>query len=179
VSLSQRVALARRYKADLFIALHANEIDDPSIHGLSVYTLSGHASDAVARAAANSENQADRQNRSDVISGINLTRESTDVAHILIDLVRRETMNQSNAFAQEIVHQLGRAVPLLQRTHRSADFAVLKALDVPSVLIEMGYLSNPTEERHLCEPSYRRKLDSAIVRAVNLFFTKTGDHAGS
>ncbi len=179
VSLSQRVALARHYGADLFISLHANEIDDPSIHGLSVYTLSNHASDAVARAAANSENRADRLDRSDVISGVDLTHQSTDVAHILIDLARRATMNQSDAFAQDIVNQLGRTVPLLQRTHRSADFAVLKALDVPSVLIEMGYLSNPTEEHHLCEPSYRRKLDSAIVRAINMFFDKSGDQARS
>jgi len=164
VRLRDRVSMARQYSADLFVSLHADVVKDPQIRGLSVYTLSQNASDGEAQALA------DKENKADLIAGIDLSHESADVANILIDLAQRETMNRSAGFAGEIVEELGRETPLLANTHRFAGFAVLKAPDVPAVLIEMGYLSNDVEERSLRQPEYRGKLSKAITRAVDRFF---------
>lgn len=162
--LRQRIALARAANANLFISLHADTIDDSKIRGLSVYTLSENASDAEAAALATSENKAD------VIAGVDLTNESPEVTNILIDLAQRETMNLSANFAEFAVADLSRDAKLLGKTHRFAGFAVLKAPDVPSVLVELGYLSNPDEERQLRDPSYRNHLAGALVKSVDRFF---------
>ena len=164
IPLRERTNIARQINADLFISLHADVVKDPDIRGLSVYTLSQNASDAEAQALA------DKENKSDLIAGIDLSHESSDVTNILIDLAQRETMNRSAGFAGEIVNELGREVPLLTNTHRFAGFAVLKSPDVPAVLIEMGYLSNPTDEKNLRQPEYRAKLARAISRAVDNYF---------
>ncbi len=166
IPLRDRVAIARQAGADLFVSLHADVVRDPQIRGLSVYTLSQNASDAEAQALA------DKENKADVIGGIDLSHESTDVANILIDLTQRETMNRSAEFAADIVDELGRDSPLLANTHRFAGFAVLKAPDVPAALVEMGYLSNETDERNLRHPDYRAKVAGAVARAVDLFFLK-------
>ena len=166
ISLRDRVGLARQYNADLFISLHADSEKDSSIRGLSVYTLSQNASDAEAQALA------DKENKADLIAGIDLSHESADVANILIDLAQRETLNRSAAFAAGIVDELGQEISLLANTHRFAGFAVLKAPDVPAVLIEMGYLSNQDEEKKLSTPQYRTKLARAITRAVDGFFAR-------
>ncbi|HSV28634.1 MAG TPA: N-acetylmuramoyl-L-alanine amidase [Candidatus Omnitrophota bacterium] len=164
IRLRDRVALARQYNADLFISLHADAVQNPQIKGLSVYTLSQNASDAEAAALA------DKENKVDLIAGIDLSHESADVANILIDLAQRETLNRSAGFAGGIVDELGREITLLNNTHRFAGFAVLKAPDVPAVLIELGYLSNEYEERNLRQPVYREKIAKSISRAIDGFF---------
>ncbi|KAF0139604.1 MAG: N-acetylmuramoyl-L-alanine amidase [Rhodospirillaceae bacterium] len=164
IPLRERVASARTHKADLFISLHADAIASPEIRGLSVYTLSKEASDQEAAALA------ERENKADLIGGLDLSHESRDVTNILIDLVQRETMNHSARLASAFIRELRREVQLLPKTHRFAGFAVLKAPDVPAVLLEMGYLSNPEEEQLLRQPTYRAKLGSALVRAVDHYF---------
>lgn len=166
IRLRDRVAIGRQYNADLFISLHADSVANPQLKGLSVYTLSQNASDSEAQALA------DKENKADLIAGIDLSHESADVANILIDLAQRETMNRSAGFAGGVVDEVGRDQTLLGNTHRFAGFAVLKAPDVPSVLIEMGYLSNETEERNLRQPDYRAKLAKGISRAVDRFFVQ-------
>ena len=165
VKLRERVEFTRDAKADLFISLHADKIRNPKIRGLSVHTLSEKASDREAAELA------DRENKVDLIVGVDLSKESKDVTNILIDLAQRETMNQSARFATYLVGELKRETKLLRNTHRFAGFAVLKAPDVPSVLLEMGFLSNRYDERNLRRKAYRAKLGKAVVRAVNRYFS--------
>ncbi|CAA7620645.1 N-acetylmuramoyl-L-alanine amidase [Candidatus Terasakiella magnetica] len=164
IRLRDRVAIARQQGADLFISLHADAVQSPQIRGLSVYTLSQTASSSEAQTLAEKENKAD------LIAGIDLSHESADVAGILIDLAQRETMNRSAGFATEMVDEVGQELDLLDNTHRFAGFAVLKAPDVPAVLVEMGYLSNEYEEKQLRQPVYRARLAKAISKAVERFF---------
>jgi N-acetylmuramoyl-L-alanine amidase len=166
IRLRDRVAIGRQLGADLFISLHADSVGNPSLSGLSVYTLSQTASDTEAQTLA------DKENKADLIAGIDLSHESADVANILIDLAQRETMNRSALFASGVVDEVGRETPLLRNTHRFAGFAVLKAPDVPSILVELGYLSNETEERNLRQPAYRAKLAQAVAAAVDHFFLR-------
>lgn len=166
IRLRERVAIARQYGADLFISLHADSVANPQLAGLSVYTLSQTASDGEAQTLA------DKENKADLIAGIDLSHESADVANILIDLAQRETMNRSAGFAGGVVTELGRETTLLGNTHRFAGFAVLKAPDVPSILVELGYLSNPTEEKLLRQPDYRLKLAKGIARAIDRHFVE-------
>ncbi|MBC7907851.1 MAG: N-acetylmuramoyl-L-alanine amidase [Rhodospirillaceae bacterium] len=166
IRLRDRVAIARQYNADLFISLHADSVGNPQLKGLSVYTLSQNSSDSEAQALA------DKENKADLIAGIDLSHESADVANILIDLAQRETMNRSAGFAGGVVEEVGREANLLGNTHRFAGFAVLKAPDVPSVLVEMGYLSNETEERNLRQPEHRVRLAKSISRAIDRFFVQ-------
>ncbi|MEE1569286.1 MAG: N-acetylmuramoyl-L-alanine amidase, partial [Alphaproteobacteria bacterium] len=164
IRLRERLAKARQAQGDLFISLHADSIKNRSIRGLSVYTLSETASDKEAAALARSAN------KSDLIAGIDLTYETTEVTNILIDLAQRETMNLSAHFANLLITDFRRQVKVLHKTHRFAGFAVLKAPDIPSVLVELGYLSNAGEEQLLRDPKYRGKLGAAIVMAVDKFF---------
>ncbi|AVM73233.1 N-acetylmuramoyl-L-alanine amidase [Magnetospirillum gryphiswaldense] len=166
IRLRERVAIARQYGADLFISLHADSVANPQLAGLSVYTLSQTASDGEAQTLA------DKENKADLIAGIDLSHESADVANILIDLAQRETMNRSAGFAGGVVTELGRETTLLGNTHRFAGFAVLKAPDVPSILVELGYLSNATEEKLLRQPDYRLKLAKGIARAIDRHFVE-------
>ena len=149
---------------DLFISLHADTISNQKIRGASVYTLSEHASDAEAAAFAA------RENKADIIAGLDLVAENPEVANILFDLAQRETMNQSAKFANILLSEIGREIRLLRNTHRFAGFVILKAPDMPSVLIEMGYLSNPHEEKLLREREHQRKFAAGIVRAANKYF---------
>ena len=166
IKLRERVEFARDAKADLFISFHADKMRNPRIRGLSVYTLSEKASDQEAAELA------ERENKSDLIVGVDLSKESEDVTNILIDLAQRETMNQSARFATRLVGELKRATKLLRNTHRFAGFAVLRAPDVPSVLLELGFLSNRYDERNLRRKAYRAKLAKSVVRAVNSYFTR-------
>jgi N-acetylmuramoyl-L-alanine amidase len=131
---------------------------------MSVYTLSERASDREAAKLANKENQ------SDIIAGVDLSGESEDVSNILIDLVQRGTMNASAEYATRLVMALSSSIKLKYESHRFAGFVVLKAPDVPSVLIEMGYLSNPKEEWLLVQKSHREKLVNGIVAATQAYF---------
>ncbi len=166
IRLRDRVAIARDAGADLFMSIHANSIKNKNIRGLSVYTLSEKASDREAAELAEQENKAD------LIAGIDLNNESPEVTNILIDLAQRETMNQSVRFASLLVGELKRRTRILRNSHRFAGFAVLKAVDVPSVLIEVGFLSNRQDERALRSKGYRAKLASSIRRAIEGYFAQ-------
>lgn len=165
IRLRDRVALARQAEGDLFISLHANTFRSNEIRGASVYTLSEEASDAEAAALAKKENTAD------VIAGLDFNGQTEDVSMILIDLAQRETMNLSKGFANVLVGELGQVTKLLKNTHRFAGFAVLKSPTIPSVLVEIGYMSNKEEERLLRSEAHRGALSTSIARAVERFFT--------
>lgn len=164
IPLRDRVKIARNYKADLFMSIHADSAKNRSAKGLSVYTLSETASDKEAAALA------ERENKADVISGLNLVEHSKEVSDILINLAQRETMNRSSEFAGFMVQEMKKKVKLVSNTHRFAGFAVLKGPDVPAVLLEMGYLSNRQEEKQLQQKSYRKKLGEATVKAIDRYF---------
>ncbi len=164
VGLTERRELAHDAGADIFVSLHADSIANKTVRGLSVYTLSEKASDAEAAALADQENDADR------IIGIDLSRETQEVRHILVDLAQRESMNLATRVAGRLIDQLRREAMMLRTAHRFARFAVLKSPDIPSVLIEMGYLSHKEEETALKTESYRAKLMAAVVRGLDEHF---------
>lgn len=165
VALRERVNRARNAGAQLFLSIHADAIKNRKTRGLSVYTLSERASDREAAALA------ERENKADLIAGINLAGETPEVTNILIDLAQRESMNQSSKFASSLVQELRRHTKVLRNTHRFAGFAVLKAPDLPSVLIELGFLSNRSDEKALKDKKYRTKLAKGVVRAVSSYFS--------
>ncbi len=164
VRLRQRLAKARDSNAELFISLHADAIKNRRFRGASVYTLSEVASDKEA------EELAAKENKADLIVGMDFSDKSPEVTNILIDLAQRETMNYAAQFATLLLSEFRGSVKVLRNSHRFAGFAVLKAPDVPSVLVEMGYLSNTTDEKLLLSVAYRRKLAAAITRAMDSFF---------
>ncbi|HKF74353.1 MAG TPA: N-acetylmuramoyl-L-alanine amidase [Stellaceae bacterium] len=168
IALEDRVAHARAARGDLFLSVHADAIPDSGVRGASVFTLSEHASDAEAAALAQ------RENRADLIAGIDLSRHTPEVSSILLDLARRQTNNQSIVLARKLVAELGRDVRLLNNSHRSAGFVVLKAPDIPSALVELGCLSNKDEEKLLRLATYQRKLAVSILRSVNDYFDQAG-----
>ncbi len=166
IRLRDRVNFARKHQGDLFVSIHADSIDKSSVRGSSIYTLSEKASDAQTAKLADSEN------RADLIAGLDLSNEDKDVANILVDLAMRDTMNQSNFFANKLVEKLNdqSGVRTLPNAHRFAGFAVLKAPDIPSVLIEAGFMSNAEEERLLTSAEHRRKVASAIRYGITAYF---------
>lgn len=166
--LRDRVAVARAHGAEMFISLHADANPDPKTRGASIYTLSEVASDQEAELLAAKENKAD------LIAGMDLSQENPQVTSILLNLAQRETMNYSATFAAMLVRELGKSTQLLGKSHRFAGFAVLKAPDVPAVLFELGYLSNRAEEKLLNQADYRRKLADGVTRAADRFFRERG-----
>ncbi|MFC4350147.1 N-acetylmuramoyl-L-alanine amidase [Fodinicurvata halophila] len=164
IPLRGRVDIAEKSNGDLFISLHANTNPSSRVKGASVYTLSENASDAEAAALAAKEN------RSDIIAGVDLSTENPEVSQILISLARREAMNSSKSFANLTVEEVGKRVDLLRNTHRYAGFAVLKSASVPSVLFEIGYMSHPAEERQLQSHAHRDKLIEGLFRAIERHF---------
>ena len=165
VPLRERVAAARQAGADLFISLHADSIGRAEIRGLSIYTQSDKGSDHEA------ETLAAKENRADAIGGIDLSRENDQVATILIDLAQRDTRNHSRRFATLVLREAAHVMKLLPKPDRAAAFAVLTAPDVPSVLIEMGYISSPDDANLLTQPQHRQRLAATLVRAVEAYFT--------
>ena len=167
LKLHERVARARAAHGNLFISLHADSaVTDRSTRGASIYTLSETASDT------ESERYAQRENRADAIGGVDLGDQSDDVAGILVDLTVRETVNDGNRLAGMMVDSLEhKGVMLLPSTpHRSAGFAVLKSPDIPSVLIEMGYLSDMADARALADPHHQQQIAAAIADGVDRYF---------
>lgn len=162
--LPQRVEIARRAGAELFISLHADALDDRRVNGATVYTLSERASDAEAAALAA------RENKADILAGIDLGDAEPDVANILLDLAWRETMNYSARFANYLIPELGTRITLRRNSHRFAGFVVLKAPDVPSVLVEMGYMSNARDAAFLASDAGRSNIAGALVAAVDRYF---------
>lgn len=172
LDLRQRFAVARANKADLFISLHADTARARTTRGASVYTLSNKASDReTAELVA-------KENRADAFAGLDLdlAQYSGAVPGILLDLQFRQTMNESSAFAEILIARFARQkVRVLPRKpHRSAGFVVLKAPDVPSVLVELGYLSNKYDRKLLSTPDFRRRVARAIIAAADDFFKRKG-----
>jgi N-acetylmuramoyl-L-alanine amidase len=165
VPLRQRVDMARAWHADLFVSIHADAIEDPKISGLSVYTLSEKSSDKeAARLAA-------KENRADVIAGVDLSGDNSQVAPILIDLAQRDTMNKSSRFAETLLTEVSQTTNILPRLpHRAGGLMVLKAPDVPSVLIELGYLSNVHDAEQMKTASWRKRVAAAIAAAIDRHF---------
>lgn len=165
IPLGERVKFARRKGGDLFVSLHADSISRSNVMGASVYTLSDTASDK------ETAKLAERENKSDAIAGIDLSHQETDVADILIDLAARDTMNQSRYLAKTVITTLdSNNVKVLDTKYRSAGFAVLKAMDIPSILVEMGYLTNKAEVERLSNSAYRTQIASALKASIDKFF---------
>ena len=164
LTLRDRVKVARDKQADLFIAIHADTVRAGDVRGATIYTLSEKASDAEAEALAHKEN------RADIIAGIDLETENQEVTNILIDLAQRESKTHSLVFAKKAVAELGPVTAFTGVPMRSAGFMVLKAPDVPSVLVELGYLSNRQDESQLTSPAWQEKVAGAMGKAVEKYF---------
>lgn len=164
IALGARREMARKAGAELFISVHADSIRTSSVRGSTVYTLSDKASDEVAAALAAKEN------KSDLIAGVPLEEVSVEVSDILIDLAQRETNNLSVEFSALLVSRLKRKIRLNKNPHRSARFVVLKAPDVPSVLLELGYLSNRKDAGAIGSPRWQARATLAISEAVGRYF---------
>jgi N-acetylmuramoyl-L-alanine amidase len=167
VALAERVNIARARHASLFISIHADALarGEGDAQGATIYTLSETASDAAAARLAEDEN------RADVIAGLDLSAEPDDVADILIDLVRRETKTFSVQFARGLIGELRNVARLHKEPLKSAGFRVLKAPDIPSVLVELGYVSNRGDLKLLTSEAWRGRTADAIMQAVDTFFT--------
>lgn len=162
--LRQRVDVARKAKADLFISLHADSLKVGQARGATIYTLSETASDREAAAMAAKEN------RVDIIAGVNLETESDEVTGILIDLAQRETKNHSIHFAKNLISNMKHTTKFAGKPHRFAGFRVLTAPDIPSVLIELGYLSSRRDEALLNSTKWRKKIASQIAKSIGNYF---------
>lgn len=166
VELAERVKLARQREAQLFISIHCDALRrrDGEAEGATIYTLSDRASDSEAAKLAEAEN------KSDLIAGVDLSRAPDDIADILIDLAQRETNNYSTRFARVLLGEMKDAARMHKHPFKSAGFKVLTAPDVPSVLIELGYVSSPDDMKQLTSRAWRAKVSERIVDAVHAFF---------
>jgi N-acetylmuramoyl-L-alanine amidase len=168
VPLDDRVAHAQARGAVLFVSMHADALSDHAVRGASVYTLATTASDAQTAALARRENSADR------FLGPSWHGVSPEVARILGSLVRQETQRGSGRLARDLVGSLDQDLPMLANPDRHAGFVVLKAADIPSVLVEMGFMSNPRDEALLRQTDHRTLVARAMKRAVDAYFTAAG-----
>ena len=174
IPLNDRVKVARNRSAALFVSIHADALPrrEGDAQGATIYTLSDKASDAEAERLAEAENKAD------AIGGVNLTDEPTEVADILIDLAQRETRTFANRFARLLMGEMKTTVRMHKHPLKSAGFRVLKAPDVPSVLVELGYVSNKGDLEHLVSEDWRTKTVGSMAQAVDAFFAKRLATAG-
>lgn len=163
LSLSARVRMARQEQADLLVSMHADSISVSSLRGATVYTLSEKASDAL------SQSIAEQENRSDTIAGVNLEDTPEAVAAILVDLTRAETRVFSTGLAEQVINSFEGQVKLINNPHRFAGFRVLQAPDVPSVLVELGYLSNPEDEKQFNDEAWRQKIAGLLAQSVRKY----------
>ncbi|WP_425057312.1 N-acetylmuramoyl-L-alanine amidase family protein [Sphingobium vermicomposti] len=164
--LQERYDIARRLNADLFISVHADSAENEEAHGATVYTLSEVASDReAARLAA-------RENKADILHGVNLGGQTDDISSILIDLTQRETMNDSAKFAQVLKREAAPYMGFRTPFHRFASLMVLKAPDTPSVLFETGYLSNSDDAAFLSSREGRARIARGVARAVEVHFAR-------
>lgn len=171
IPLEQRVAYAQHHGASLFVSMHADAIGNPSVRGASVYTLATHSSDALSAMLAQSENAADRFAKDQPKSA------SPEVANILASLVRRETRTESALMQKTVVEHLAKQVNLLVNPARHAGFIVLESATIPSVLVEMGFMSNKQDEALLRQPAHRAVVAAALHGAVDHYFTSVGNDA--
>lgn len=164
--LEERYGIARRLKADLFISIHADAAASPDATGATIYTLSEVASDReAARYAA-------RENKANIINGVDLGKHSSEVSTILLDLTRRETMNLASEFARLLQREAADDIKFRSTSHRFAGFVVLKAPDTPSILLETGYISNPSDARMLASKEGQRRIAIGIRQAVQIHFAR-------
>jgi N-acetylmuramoyl-L-alanine amidase len=168
VPLGERVNIARAHAAALFVSIHADYLPkrEGDAQGATIYTLSDKASDVEAERLAESENKAD------AIAGLDLAEEPAAVADILIDLTQRETRAFSSRFAKTLVGQMKLVARMHKHPLKSAGFRVLKAHDVPSVLVELGYVSNKSDLHHLVSEDWRTRTVGSMVQAMDMFFGK-------
>lgn len=172
ISLDQRLQMSRDLDADLFVSLHADSIAKKGtakiVRGATVYTLSEQASDEEAR------RMAEKENNSDAVAGLQTAKfeETGEVRNILIDLLKRETSNFSADFSNTLVKQLGSAISMSARPQRSAAFKVLRQADTPSVLVELGYMSHPEDEKLLNSAVWQRRVAASIGSAIDSYFSK-------
>jgi N-acetylmuramoyl-L-alanine amidase len=176
IALADRVSFARSRQASLFISIHADALarGEGAAQGASIYTVSEKPSDAAAARLA------EKENRADVIAGLDLSAEPDDVADILIDLAKRETKTFSVQFARALAHELRNTIRLHKEPLKAGGFRVLRAPDVPSVLVELGFVSNREDMRQMTSDTWRGRTADAVVQAVNAFFsTRLTAGAGS
>jgi N-acetylmuramoyl-L-alanine amidase len=175
IPLGDRTKIARNLKAALFVSIHADALPraEGDAQGATIYTLSDKASDAEAQRLA------DAENRADAIAGFNLAEEPTDVADILIDLTQRETRTFSNRFARMLMGEMKSTVRMHKHPLKSAGFRVLKAPDVPSVLVEIGYVSNKGDLEHLVSENWRSRAVASMAQAIDGFLAKQMATAGA
>ncbi|MDP3677326.1 MAG: N-acetylmuramoyl-L-alanine amidase [Novosphingobium sp.] len=167
LTLEERSGIARRLGADLFVSIHADAAAEEGARGATLYTLSERASDADA------ERIAARENRADTINGVALKEQPGDVAAILLDLSRRQTLERSGGLARLILRENRGAIRFRPEPLKSAAFVVLKSPDVPSVLFESGYISNADDTARLLDPKSRQGFASAFARAIETYFART------
>ena len=160
LTLQSRVDAARAKRADLFIAVHADTLSNHAVRGTTLYVLSDTASDAEAEALAQKEN------RADAITGVDLQQQSSSIVDVLVNLAQRESNNRAAMFAEAAVEHLKSATVFTGKSVRSAGFVVLKAPDVPSVLVELGYLSNAQDVKNLNDETWRKGFAQALATAV-------------
>ncbi|TPP10779.1 N-acetylmuramoyl-L-alanine amidase [Rhizobium glycinendophyticum] len=163
LSLSERVVVARQKGAQLLISLHADTLRQSDIRGATVYTISDKASDHMAAQLA------ERENFSDTLGGVEMPAESAEVNDILLDLTRRETQAFSISLAQAVVGSFEGQISLINNPHRHAGFRVLQAPDMPSILLELGFLSNKDDEQLLLDPAWREKVADLLVEAIRRY----------
>lgn len=165
VSLRKRIAIARQHKADLFISIHADAYKHPGVKGASVYVLSARgASDEASRWLEQSENAAD------LIGGVSLDDKDDVLASVLLDLSLTGTIDVSSRIADQVLDEIAKVGPVRKKDVQYARFVVLKSPDIPSMLVETAFISNPQEERRLRDPAYQRKLAVAMLRGVKSYF---------
>lgn len=164
--LQERYGIARQLDADLFISVHADAAGTETASGATIYTLSEVASDREAQKLAA------RENKSDIINGVNLGQASNDVSSILIDLTQRETMNVSADFAKVLHREGSRKIPFRRTPHRFASFVVLKAPDTPSILFETGYLTNKGDASFLASKVGQKNIAEAVGRSIEVHFAR-------
>lgn len=164
--LEERAGIARQLKADLFVSIYADAAEKPDANGATVYTLSDRGSDAVADLVAQ------RENRADDVNGVALGGKSNAVATILVDLSRREMRERSQRFSDLVVREGQGVVTFHANPQRQAAFVVLKSLDLPSALVEAGYISSPDDARRLIDPAWRKQFAGRVAQAVEIFLAR-------
>jgi N-acetylmuramoyl-L-alanine amidase len=170
IPLQTRVQIARRANADLFISLHADSIgvQGDATRGASVYTLSERGADRTAKGVFG---------HSDWFMNVDLPGDDSATKRILLDLTQRQNVNRSSTFAEILLDRISGATTLLRRSHRDANLMVLLAPDVPAVLMEMGFITNPEDERLLADPDHRAKVMNAVGDAIDVYFTQEARYA--
>jgi len=161
IPLEQRVKIARGANADLFISLHADSGGDPKVHGATVYTLSDHGVDRATKSVFGGG-----------FINVQLPGKDLSVKQILLDLTQRHTLNRSGAFAETLLEHISTRTELLRRSHRDAGYMVLLAPDVPAVLLEMGFITNPDDESNLNDRGRRERLMDSVGDAIESYFDK-------